>query len=116
EFSAKDNVVLYNLTKPYHIIHCPVDGMSEVKEGPFEGNFWEEPSSKQLRLLLWSIFSNPVEAKLKGIQARLDMVSKFSPAVVAKKGLGSTFADLQTRSRKHILKALLSIYLFSIFI
>lgn len=71
----------------YNSYPLPLDGMSEVKEGPFKGHFWAEPSSSQLRLILRHVFSSPVEAKLKGIQARLDMVSKFSPAVVVKQVL-----------------------------
>jgi len=62
----------------------PLAGMSEVKEGPFQGHLWAEPSSHHLRLLMRHVFSNPIEAKSKGIQARLDMVIQYSPVVVAK--------------------------------
>ena len=62
----------------------PLAGMSEVKEGPFQGHLWAEPSSHHLRILMRHVFSNPIEAKLKGNQARLDMVIRYSPVVVAK--------------------------------
>ncbi|EFH66207.1 hypothetical protein ARALYDRAFT_888592 [Arabidopsis lyrata subsp. lyrata] len=56
--------------------------MSEVKEGPFEGHQWAEPSVDKLRVLMRHVMSNPYEAKVKGNRGRDDMVQKFTPEVV----------------------------------
>ncbi|XP_010543622.1 PREDICTED: uncharacterized protein LOC104816472 [Tarenaya hassleriana] len=61
-----------------------VEEMSEVKEGPFEGHQWAEPSVDKLRVLMRHVMSNPNEAKLKGIRAREDMTRKFAPEIVAR--------------------------------
>ncbi|KAA8539088.1 hypothetical protein F0562_025780 [Nyssa sinensis] len=61
----------------------PVDRMSEVMEGPFIGHLWAEPSVDKLRSLMRHVMSNPEEAKVKGRQARGDMISRFSPEIVA---------------------------------
>ncbi|XP_059665871.1 uncharacterized protein LOC132311785 [Cornus florida] len=61
----------------------PVDGMSEVMEGPFKGHLWAEPSVNKLQVLMRRVMSNPEEAKSKGMQARNDMISRFSPEIVA---------------------------------
>ncbi|CAH8389480.1 unnamed protein product [Eruca vesicaria subsp. sativa] len=61
-----------------------VEEMSEVKEGPFEGHRWAEPSVDKLRVLMRRVVSNPDEAKVKGKRGREDMVKKFAPEVVAK--------------------------------
>ncbi|KAF3529372.1 hypothetical protein DY000_02043522 [Brassica cretica] len=58
--------------------------MSEVKEGPFEGHQWAEPSVDKLRVLMRRVMSEPDEAKVKGRRGREDMVKKFAPEVVAK--------------------------------
>lgn len=62
----------------------PYDGMSEVKDGPFKGHLWAEPSVDELRFLMRRVMSNPSEAKARGLQARLDMKGNFSPEIVAK--------------------------------
>ncbi|XP_071721808.1 uncharacterized protein [Rutidosis leptorrhynchoides] len=61
-----------------------VDTMSEVKEGPFEGHLWAEPSSEKLQVLMRDVMSNVQKAKAKGKKAREDMIRKFSPEIVAK--------------------------------
>ncbi|KAJ4885839.1 UDP-Glycosyltransferase superfamily protein [Raphanus sativus] len=61
-----------------------VEEMSEVKEGPFEGHRWAEPSVGKLRVLMRRVVSEPDEAKVKGKRGREDMVKKFAPEVVAK--------------------------------
>ncbi|KAF5185193.1 Udp-glycosyltransferase superfamily protein [Thalictrum thalictroides] len=60
-----------------------VDGMSEVKEGPFKGHQWAEPSVEKLQGLMRHVTSNPEEAKGKGAKAREDMINRFSPEIVA---------------------------------
>ncbi|XXG73486.1 hypothetical protein AAC387_Pa07g2396 [Persea americana] len=60
-----------------------VDRMSEVAEGPFKGHIWAEPSVNRLRVLMRHVMSNRKEARRKGMQAREDMVRRFSPEVVA---------------------------------
>lgn len=61
----------------------PVDEMSEVKEGPFKGHLWAEPSVDKLRVLMRHVMSNPEEARDKGRKAREDMIRRFSPEIVA---------------------------------
>ncbi|KAF9597443.1 hypothetical protein IFM89_018889 [Coptis chinensis] len=61
----------------------PVDEMSEVREGPFKGHNWAEPSVEKLQVLMRHAMSNPEEAKGKGMKAREDMIRRFSPEVVA---------------------------------
>ncbi|KAK2971293.1 hypothetical protein RJ640_001319 [Escallonia rubra] len=60
----------------------PVDRMTEVMEGPFKGHLWAEPSIDKLRILMRHVMSNPEEAKAKGVQAREDMMNRFSPEAV----------------------------------
>lgn len=61
----------------------PVERMSEVVEGPFQGHLWAEPSGDKLQILMRHVMSNPEEAKAKGRQARDDMINRFSPEIVA---------------------------------
>ncbi|WCJ19129.1 UDP-Glycosyltransferase superfamily protein [Euphorbia peplus] len=61
----------------------PVDKMSEVVGGPFEGHLWAEPSPDKLGVLMRHVMSNVDEAKAKGRKARNDMINRFSPKVVA---------------------------------
>ncbi|KAJ7547733.1 hypothetical protein O6H91_08G101300 [Diphasiastrum complanatum] len=51
----------------------PLDGMSEILEGPFKGHFWAEPSVNSLQGLMRHVYSHPVEAKARGLVARNDM-------------------------------------------
>lgn len=62
----------------------PVDRMTEVKEGPFKGHLWAEPSVDKLQLLMRHAMSNPEEAEARGRQARNDMSRRFSPEIVAR--------------------------------
>nr|XP_027111277.1 uncharacterized protein LOC113730640 [Coffea arabica] len=62
----------------------PVERMSEVKEGPFKGHLWAEPSVQLLQVLMRHVITNPEKAKAKGMQAREDMISRFSPDIVAR--------------------------------
>ncbi|KAK6156235.1 hypothetical protein DH2020_010483 [Rehmannia glutinosa] len=59
------------------------EGMSEVKEGPFKGHMWAEPSVDELQFLMKHVWRNRDEAKTKGMEARLDMMRRFSPEIVA---------------------------------
>jgi glycosyltransferase involved in cell wall biosynthesis len=61
----------------------PVDRMSEVTEGPFRGHLWAEPSVDKLQVLMRHVVNNVEEAKVKGGQAREDMIGRFSPEIVA---------------------------------
>ncbi|KAL6989199.1 hypothetical protein U1Q18_014952 [Sarracenia purpurea var. burkii] len=61
----------------------PMEGLSEVPEGPFRGHLWAEPSVDRLRVLMRRVMSHPEEAKVKGRRAREDMISRFSPEIVA---------------------------------
>ncbi|XP_034704134.1 uncharacterized protein LOC117928349, partial [Vitis riparia] len=61
----------------------PVDRMSEVMEGAFRGHLWAEPGVDQLGVLMRHVVSNPEEARGKGRKARKDMISRFSPEIVA---------------------------------
>lgn len=61
----------------------PVDRMSEVNEGPFQGHLWAEPSVHKLQFLMRHVMTDPEKAKAKGKLARKYMMSKFSPDIVA---------------------------------
>lgn len=61
----------------------PVDRMSEVMEGPFKGHLWAEPSEYKLQVLMRQVMDNLTEAKAKGRKARKDMITRFSPEIVA---------------------------------
>ncbi|CAL0321211.1 unnamed protein product [Lupinus luteus] len=61
----------------------PVDRMSEVMEGPFKGHLWAEPCEYKLQVLMRQVINNFTVAKAKGRKARKDMVTKFSPEIVA---------------------------------
>lgn len=61
----------------------PVSRMSEVMEGPFKGHLWAEPSVDKLRVLMRHVMKNVDEAKNKGMQAREDMIRRFSPEIIA---------------------------------
>lgn len=61
----------------------PVVKMSRVKEGPFKGHLWAEPSVDKLRVLMRRVMTNYDEAKAKGKRARDDMITRFSPQIVA---------------------------------
>ncbi|GAA0167031.1 hypothetical protein LIER_22057 [Lithospermum erythrorhizon] len=57
--------------------------MNGVLEGPFQGHLWAEPSVDKLQDLMRHVVSNREEAKSKGKRARADMISRFSPEIVA---------------------------------
>ncbi|KAA0034642.1 group 1 family glycosyltransferase [Cucumis melo var. makuwa] len=61
----------------------PVERMSEVKEEPFKGHMWAEPSISKLQVLMREVTINVEEAKDKGRRAREDMINRFSPDIVA---------------------------------
>ncbi|EYU19841.1 hypothetical protein ABFS82_06G082900 [Erythranthe guttata] len=61
----------------------PIVGVSEVEQGPFKGHLWAEPCVDQLRILMRRVVMNRDEARAKGAKARLDMVRRFSPEIVA---------------------------------
>lgn len=60
-----------------------VDRLSEVREGPVKGHLWAEPSVNKLQVLMRHVMSNVDEAKAKGRRAREDMITRFSPEIVA---------------------------------
>lgn len=61
----------------------PVDGMTEVVDGPFKGHLWAEPSVDKLQVLMRHVMTNAEEAEIRGRQAREDMIKRFSPDIVA---------------------------------
>lgn len=61
----------------------PVERMSEVKEGPFKGHLWAEPSVSELQVLMRHVMNNVEEATARGNKAREDMIKRFSPEIVA---------------------------------
>ncbi|KAJ8440733.1 hypothetical protein Cgig2_005464 [Carnegiea gigantea] len=61
----------------------PVGKMSEVRQGPFKGHLWAEPSVDKLQGLMRHVMTNAEEARVKGMQAREDMICRFSPKNVA---------------------------------
>ncbi|XP_073020084.1 uncharacterized protein [Primulina eburnea] len=61
----------------------PIDGKSEVREGAFRGHLWGEPCGEKLQVVMRHVVCNPSEAEIRGRQARVDMMRKFSPEIVA---------------------------------
>eukprot|EP00898_Chlorokybus_atmophyticus_P000068 jgi/Chlat1/1061/Chrsp110S01538 len=61
------------------------DRLVKIKSGPFMGQRWAEPSIAHLRELMRRVYAHRVEARSKGVIARQDMVTKYSPSVVADK-------------------------------
>ncbi|RYQ92284.1 hypothetical protein Ahy_B09g098468 isoform A [Arachis hypogaea] len=61
----------------------PVDGMSEVMEGPFMGHLWAEPCVDELQNLMRRVMDHRNAATAKGRKAREDMIRRFSPEIVA---------------------------------
>jgi glycosyltransferase involved in cell wall biosynthesis len=61
------------------------NGLKVIKEGAFKGHLWANPSTAHLRELLRYVLSHPEEVKKKGIQARRDMIEKFSVAAMGEK-------------------------------
>ncbi|CAL9178204.1 unnamed protein product [Musa hybrid cultivar] len=74
--------------------------MSELAEGPFEGHFWAEPASDQLKVLMRHVVDNPEEARRRGRKARSDMVERFSPQVVARLVVDQIVNIVRNRSEK----------------
>ncbi|KZV57830.1 hypothetical protein F511_21640 [Dorcoceras hygrometricum] len=58
-------------------------GMNEVREGAFKGHLRGEPCGERLQVLMRHVVGNPTEAKIRGRQARVDMMRRFSPEIVA---------------------------------
>jgi len=54
-----------------------IDGLVAIKDGPFKGHEWANPSIEHLRELLRHVVENPEEAREKGIKARQDMENKY---------------------------------------
>lgn len=59
------------------------DGLTEVKEGPFAGHRWAEPSVASLREALRNVVEDRDLAERKGQRARQIMVEKYAPAKLA---------------------------------
>jgi hypothetical protein len=78
-----ETIILGNKTTEENSYPLPVDRMSEVTEGPFRGHLWAEPSVDKLRVLMRHVVNNVEEAKVKGRQAREDMIGRFSPEIIA---------------------------------
>uniref|UniRef100_A0A6V7QWH9 Uncharacterized protein n=1 Tax=Ananas comosus var. bracteatus TaxID=296719 RepID=A0A6V7QWH9_ANACO len=60
-----------------------VERMGRVRNGPFAGHLWAEPSVDGLRLLMRRVATDRDEGRRKGGRAREDMIRRFSPEVVA---------------------------------
>ncbi|GMG99496.1 hypothetical protein Nepgr_001336 [Nepenthes gracilis] len=76
----------------------PIAKMSEVMEGPFKGHLWAEPSVERLQALMRHVMSNAEEAKAKGRRAREDMISQFSPEIVAETVINQIHTILSERT------------------
>ncbi|TFJ85811.1 hypothetical protein NSK_002631 [Nannochloropsis salina CCMP1776] len=59
-----------------------IEGLEEVRNGPFKGHRWASPSLSHLISLLQYTFSHQEEGREKGREARRDMVRRFSPEVM----------------------------------
>lgn len=58
------------------------DGLEFVGQGAFRTHQWAKPSVDHLRYLMRELVTNYKEAKLRGVMARKDMISKYAPHVV----------------------------------
>jgi len=67
--------------------HCAlplgIEGLSAAEGAP-PGHLWADPSVSHLRSLMRWAFENPSKAKALGARAREEMVTRFSPQVVAR--------------------------------
>ena len=61
----------------------PIDGLVPCEN--WEGHQWAEPSLTNLQELMRDTYNNPSGAKLKGKQAREDMIHKYSLEIIGKK-------------------------------
>jgi glycosyltransferase involved in cell wall biosynthesis len=59
------------------------DGLTEVRDGPFAGHRWAEPSVTSLREALRAVVEDPDLAAQKGQRARQTMVETYAPARLA---------------------------------
>ena len=59
------------------------DGLTEVRDGPFAGHRWAEPSVASLREALRTVVEDRDQAERKGQRARQIMVEKYAPARLA---------------------------------
>lgn len=59
----------------------------------FVGHLWADPDHEALRELIRHVQNNREEAVAKGIQARVDMIEKYSPAALAER-TGELLRDL----------------------
>ncbi|CAI5493595.1 unnamed protein product [Closterium sp. Naga37s-1] len=61
----------------------PVDHLSEVPDGPFQGHLWAEPSVSELCKLMRGVLPDRAGGRRKGCAARRDMVERYAPEKVA---------------------------------
>ena len=61
----------------------PLDGFTKIETGAFRGHLWANPSVTELRKLMRHVMTHPEEAREKGKKARVDMVTRYRPDVVA---------------------------------
>ncbi|GAB5353892.1 hypothetical protein AAMO2058_000073100 [Amorphochlora amoebiformis] len=54
-----------------------IDGLEQLKKGPYKGHKWAAPSVSHLQQLMRHLVDNPTEARHKGKRARKDMVDKY---------------------------------------
>lgn len=59
-----------------------IQGMDVVEKGAFQGHKWAKPDKVHLVELMKEVFANPEKARMKGLQGRHDMVTKYCPECV----------------------------------
>uniref|UniRef100_A0A7S0H1M3 A-kinase anchor protein 7-like phosphoesterase domain-containing protein n=1 Tax=Amorphochlora amoebiformis TaxID=1561963 RepID=A0A7S0H1M3_9EUKA len=62
---------------PLNSYPLKINSLVSVKNGPFRGHKWADPSVSHLRELMRHVFEHPGEAKKKGLQARKDMEENY---------------------------------------
>ncbi len=65
------------------------------------GHKWASPSVPELRRLMRHVSTHYDEARVKGTQARADMVAHYAPQVIAQKilaQLNSVYSELDIRN------------------
>eukprot|EP00897_Mesotaenium_endlicherianum_P000473 jgi/Mesen1/10426/ME000082S09931 len=78
----------------------PVERLSRVVAGPFEGHQWAEPSVEAVRVLLRQVFTCREEARSRGQRARRDMVRKYHPKVIGDRVMQALLRIEESVARK----------------
>uniref|UniRef100_A0A7S1NGS4 Glycosyl transferase family 1 domain-containing protein n=1 Tax=Eutreptiella gymnastica TaxID=73025 RepID=A0A7S1NGS4_9EUGL len=83
-----------------------IDHLETIKDGPWRGHRWAQPSVAHLRELLRRVYSDPEAAKETGRAARRDIVAQYSTGPVTALVLRRLEAIRSKLKRRHEQRAL----------